>query len=58
MLTPVFSLCQDEDLIHLEITAPHAAAVKDCEILFEDRLFTFYARPYFLRLVLSGCDWL
>lgn len=52
MLTPAFSLCQDDHFIHLEIKAPHAAAIKDCEIQFEDRHFTFYARPYFLRLVI------
>lgn len=54
MLTPRFSVSQDEDFVIIEIEAPFAH-VKETEVFMEENLFTFHSLPYYLRLHFSGC---
>ncbi|XP_043220873.1 protein SHQ1 homolog [Amphibalanus amphitrite] len=54
MLTPRFTVSQEEDVVIIEIEAPFAH-VKDTEVFMEGNLFTFHSSPYYLRLHFSGC---
>ncbi|KAL1438794.1 hypothetical protein MTO96_047722 [Rhipicephalus appendiculatus] len=49
MLTPAFELRQDDDFLIIEIKAPYSK-----EIYFHEEEFTFYSKPYYLRLHLPG----
>lgn len=53
MLTPRFSLKQDDQFVYLTIHAPYSN-IKDNECLIEDYDFIFFASPYFLRVRLPG----
>lgn len=53
MLTPVFSIEQDDDFLIIDIRAPYAN-VKDTEIEYDGRMFLFSSSPYFLRLHLTA----
>ena len=53
MLTPRFSLSQDEKFLILEIYAPFTN-IAETEIFMEDKDFRFFSKPYFLRLHLPG----
>ncbi|ELU11824.1 hypothetical protein CAPTEDRAFT_188632 [Capitella teleta] len=49
MLTPAFSITQDEKFLTISIKAPYAK-VSEAEIYIADCDFKFYAKPYYLRL--------
>lgn len=53
MLTPEFSLSQDDAMVHLKIRAPYIRA-QEVEIDVQGPDFKFYAPPYFLRLSLPA----
>uniref|UniRef100_A0A915BFB1 Protein SHQ1 homolog n=1 Tax=Parascaris univalens TaxID=6257 RepID=A0A915BFB1_PARUN len=53
MLTPVFSIRQDDDFLIVDIRAPYAN-VNDTEIEYDGRMFLFSSSPYFLRLHLTA----
>ncbi|RUS24233.1 SHQ1 protein-domain-containing protein [Jimgerdemannia flammicorona] len=53
MITPAFTVEQDENSIIITINAPHIRA-QDVEIFVEGNEFKFYLQPYFLRLNLPG----
>ncbi|KAL8212707.1 UNVERIFIED_CONTAM: Hsp90 cochaperone shq1, partial [Gekko kuhli] len=53
MITPAFELSQDPDFLTITIKVPYAR-VSEFEVYFEGKEFKFYAKPYFLRLTLSG----
>lgn len=53
MLTPRFTLHQDDQFVYISIHAPYSS-IKDNECLIEDNDFIFFASPYFLRLRLPG----
>lgn len=53
MLTPAFELRQDENFLIIEIKAPYSK-VSEAEVYFHEEEFTFYSRPYYLRLHLPG----
>ncbi|XP_037070848.1 protein SHQ1 homolog [Pollicipes pollicipes] len=54
MLTPRFSITQDDEHVVIEVEAPFAH-VKETEVFMEGNLFTFHSAPYYLRLHFSGC---
>uniref|UniRef100_A0A224Z766 Protein SHQ1 homolog n=1 Tax=Rhipicephalus zambeziensis TaxID=60191 RepID=A0A224Z766_9ACAR len=53
MLTPAFELRQDDDFLIIEIKAPYSK-ISEAEIYFHEEEFTFYSKPYYLRLHLPG----
>ncbi|KAJ7317019.1 hypothetical protein JRQ81_003181 [Phrynocephalus forsythii] len=53
MITPAFELSQDPDFLTLRIKVPYSR-VSEFDVYFEGREFRFYAKPYFLRLILPG----
>ena len=57
--TPVFSIHQDEEFVYVVIKVPFIR-VKDTEILTDGVNFTFYCKPYLLKLCfpheLEDCD--
>ncbi|XP_059519379.1 LOW QUALITY PROTEIN: protein SHQ1 homolog [Myotis daubentonii] len=53
MLTPAFDLSQDPDFLTVAIRVPHAR-VSEFDVYFQGVDFKFYAKPYFLRLILPG----
>ncbi|CAG2101307.1 unnamed protein product [Medioppia subpectinata] len=53
MLTPIFSITQDQNFLFIRIKAPNAR-ITDTEIQFEDNNFSFYSKPYYLRLTLPS----
>ncbi|XP_044307703.1 protein SHQ1 homolog isoform X3 [Varanus komodoensis] len=53
MITPAFELTQDPDYLTITIKVPYAR-VSEFDVYFEGKEFKFYAKPYFLRLVLPG----
>ncbi|XP_042307636.1 protein SHQ1 homolog isoform X3 [Sceloporus undulatus] len=53
MITPAFELSQDPDFLTITIRVPYAR-VSEFDVYFEGTEFKFYAKPYFLRLVLPG----
>nr|XP_003217839.2 PREDICTED: protein SHQ1 homolog [Anolis carolinensis] len=53
MITPAFELSQDPDFLTIMIRVPYAR-VSEFDVYFEGTEFKFYAKPYFLRLVLPG----
>ena len=53
MLTPRFTLGQDETFVTINIYAPFTN-ISDTEIFMDDLDFRFYSKPYFLRLHLPN----
>ena len=53
MLTPRFTLDQNDDFVLLVVHAPHIRA-SEVEFYVEASTFKFYCKPYFLRLTLPG----
>ncbi|NXI35266.1 SHQ1 protein, partial [Galbula dea] len=53
MITPAFELTQDPDFLTVIIKVPYARA-SEFDVYFEGEDFKFYAKPYFLRQVLSS----
>lgn len=53
MLTPAFELSQDISSLTISIRVPYAKAAEKY-VYFEDCDFTFYCKPYYLRLNLPG----
>ncbi|KAG8436024.1 hypothetical protein GDO86_007211 [Hymenochirus boettgeri] len=53
MLTPAFDISQDSDFLTICIKVPFARA-SEIDIYIDGDDFKFYAKPYFLRLVLPG----
>ena len=51
MLTPIFSITQDDDALWVTVRAPYAN-VKDTEIEYDGYSMLFSSKPYFLRLQL------
>ncbi|KAI9208549.1 SHQ1 protein-domain-containing protein [Polychytrium aggregatum] len=49
MITPSFSLRQDDDFVYVTIRCPYVRT-QEVEFFLEDTEFKFYAKPYFLRL--------
>ena len=52
-LTPRFSLGQDDDFVFIKINVPFVKT-SSTEIIAENKLFTFYCKPYLLKLELPG----
>ena len=57
MLTPQFTVTQSEDSVYIRIHIPHVR-ISGAEIVAENRNFTFYCKPYLLKLSLPAevCD--
>lgn len=53
MITPRFSLRQDESKIYVEIRAPHFK-MADLELMVDKEMFLFSLPPYYLRLRFPG----
>jgi len=53
MLVPKFEISQDENFIIISIHAPYTK-ITDVEYWIEDTSFSFFAKPYILRLNLPG----
>ena len=53
MLTPRFSLSQDDKFLHVTIYAPFTHIDKT-EVFMDEDEFRFYSKPYYLRLHLPG----
>uniref|UniRef100_A0A914ELW4 Protein SHQ1 homolog n=1 Tax=Acrobeloides nanus TaxID=290746 RepID=A0A914ELW4_9BILA len=51
MITPRFKLTQDDSFLIVTIHAPYTN-VKDAEIEYDEKMFLFNSKPYFLRLYL------
>ncbi|KND04881.1 Hsp90 cochaperone SHQ1 [Spizellomyces punctatus DAOM BR117] len=49
MLTPAFTISQDEEFVTVVIKCPYIKA-QEVEFFINDTEFKFYVRPYFLRL--------
>lgn len=49
MLTPRFSLRQDDDCLYITIHAPFTN-ISDTEVFMDGQDFRFFSKPYFLRL--------
>ncbi|KAI9143501.1 SHQ1 protein-domain-containing protein [Paraphysoderma sedebokerense] len=52
MITPKFSLSQDDDYVTAIIRCPYIKS-QDVEFFIQDNVFKFYVKPYFLRLTFS-----
>jgi protein SHQ1 len=53
MLTPRFTLDQDENFLVIKIYAPFTN-LSETEIFMDETDFRFFSKPYFLRLHLPG----
>lgn len=53
MITPDFTVDQDEDFVFVDIKAPHIR-VANIEIVVDGELFVFSLAPYYLRLRFPG----
>lgn len=53
MLTPLFTIVQNEDFVIITIKAQNSN-IAGTEVLFDGNEVKFYSKPYFLRLNLSG----
>ncbi|XP_066521527.1 protein SHQ1 homolog [Hoplias malabaricus] len=53
MITPVFELGQDPDVLTLVIRVPYTRT-SEFDVFIDGEDFKFYAKPYFLRLTLPG----
>ncbi|KAJ3044288.1 Hsp90 cochaperone shq1 [Rhizophlyctis rosea] len=53
MLTPAFTVSQDEDFVTVMLRCPYVRA-QEVEFYIEGTEFKFYVRPYFLRLNLPA----
>ncbi|KAJ2642207.1 hypothetical protein GGH99_008773, partial [Coemansia sp. RSA 1285] len=53
MITPRFTVRQDDASVHITIHAPHVRA-QSLEFDVSDDQFTFFASPYYLRLTFPG----
>ncbi|XP_053201495.1 protein SHQ1 homolog [Panonychus citri] len=53
MITPNFKINQDPRYIHLLIKAP-MAKIGETSVAFDDEMFCFHSKPYYLRLHLPG----
>lgn len=49
MITPKFHLKQDEEFVVVTVYAPYVKA-QEVDISISDKVFSFYCKPYFLRL--------
>ena len=52
MVTPRFSLRQDEEFVVVDMRVPGHVRLGEDDVFMQDRLFLFHAHPYFLRFVL------
>nr|CAH7752922.1 unnamed protein product [Callosobruchus chinensis] len=53
MITPRFSLSQDENTVTITIRAPYCC-LRELEAEVDDNTFLFFCKPYYLRLHLPG----
>ena len=53
MLTPRFSLSQDDKFLYVTIYAPFTHIDKT-EVFMDENEFRFFSKPYYLRLHLPG----
>lgn len=53
MTTPLFTLRQDEEFVYIDIRVPHIR-VAASDFFIEGSLFSFYCKPYYLKLTLPG----
>lgn len=53
MITPRFTLSQDENYVHISIHAPFSR-ISDAEIYMDGPDFRFHSNPYYIRLNLPG----
>uniref|UniRef100_A0A0N5AA30 Protein SHQ1 homolog n=1 Tax=Syphacia muris TaxID=451379 RepID=A0A0N5AA30_9BILA len=51
MLTPVFKISQNDQMLFLTVRAPYAN-IKDTEVDYSGHTVLFYSEPYFLRIYL------
>jgi protein SHQ1 len=49
MSTPRFKIRQDNDFIYIDINVPYVR-ISNCDFYIENTLFSFYCKPYFLKL--------
>ena len=49
MTTPRFKLSQDEHNVYIDINVPYIR-ISNCDFYIEENLFSFYCKPYFLKL--------
>lgn len=56
MVTPRFSLRQDDDFVMVDMRVPGHVKLGEDDVYMEGKAFMFHAHPYFLRFVpLSLC---
>ncbi|KAJ3050361.1 Hsp90 cochaperone shq1 [Rhizophlyctis rosea] len=53
MLTPAFTVSQDDDFVTVLLTCPYVKA-QEVEFYIEGQEFKFFVHPYFLRLTFPG----
>ena len=51
MLTPRFCIDQDSVTVIVSITVPHVRVVGNMEVYVDGKIFSFYCKPYLLKLV-------
>ena len=51
MLTPKFCIDQDSVTVIVSITVPHVRVVGNMEVYVDGKIFSFYCKPYLLKLV-------
>ena len=49
MTTPRFKISQDKEYIYIDINVPYIR-ISNCDFYIEETLFSFYCKPYFLKL--------
>ena len=49
MTTPSFKISQDKEYIYIDINVPYIR-ISNCDFYIEETLFSFYCKPYFLKL--------
>ena len=49
MTTPRFKLSQDDHNVYIDINVPYIR-ISNCDFYIEENLFSFYCKPYFLKL--------
>ena len=54
MVTPRFSLRQDDDFVIVDMRVPGHVRLGEDDVYMEGRTFMFHAHPYFLRFA-AGC---
>ena len=54
MVTPRFSLRQDDEFVVVDMRVPGHVRLGQDDVFMEGRSFLFHAHPYFLRFVLWG----